>query len=134
LEADAFNTVTEPAAVQRRVWRNLTVVGLASVGAAFALAEWRFGLGVALGAVLALFNYWWLQSSLKGILATGSSKTPPGTMVKFVLRWILVALAGFAAYSTGYCDGAGILIGLTAPAAAVIAEASYVTFRSASRR
>lgn len=133
MEDTAIQATSEPEAVRRRVWRNLAAVGVAAVIVALAFAELRFALGVALGSALALFNFWWLQTSLRGVLAAGAGKTPSGTVLKFVFRWIVVALAAYAAYTTGYFDPIGIVLGLTVPAAAVIVEAGYMGFM-ASRR
>ncbi|HEU4387322.1 MAG TPA: ATP synthase subunit I [Blastocatellia bacterium] len=129
----AIQAASEPAAVQRRVWRNLAIVGVGAVAAAFAFAELRFALGIALGVVLALFNFWWLQTSVLGALTTGTGKTPSGTILKFVVRWIVVGIAAYAAYATGYFDPIGIILGLTIPAAAVIVEAGYMGVRAGRR-
>jgi hypothetical protein len=124
-----MQAATEPGAVQRRVLRNLIAVGVIAVAVALAFGELRFALGVALGSVLAVFNYWWLQSSLRGVLAAGTSTKPPGTILKFVFRWIVVGVAAYAAYTTGYFDPIGIILGMIIPAAAVIVEAAYLGFR-----
>jgi mannose/fructose/N-acetylgalactosamine-specific phosphotransferase system component IID len=77
-------------------------------------------------------NYRWLGSSLRAVLAAGAEKTPPGTILKFVVRWIVIAAAGWAANKTGYFDGVGILAGLFAPALAVIIEAACVVCQTIS--
>src|SRR5262245_2186945 len=134
MEANATHSLTEPPAVQRRVWRNLIVVSVAALALSLVVAEWRFAIGIGLGGALALFNYLCLQSSLRCVLAAGTPNTPPGTLLKFVLRWVIVALAGYGAYLTGYFDAAGIVVGLTAPVAAIIVEAAYTGFRTANGR
>ena len=117
---------TRPGLVERRVWRNLFAVIIAAVAISALAADFRFTLGLALGGALALLNYRWLGTSLRAVLAAGSEKTPPGTMLKFVVRWIVVAAAGWAANKTGYFEAVGILAGLFAPAIAVMIEAAYV--------
>ncbi|HJZ68318.1 MAG TPA: ATP synthase subunit I [Blastocatellia bacterium] len=119
-----------PEAVERRVWRN--ILGLVALGTAGAmvLADLRFALGVALGGGLALLNYRWLNSSLKAILEVGSEKTPPGTSIKFIVRWLAIAAVAWAANKTGYFDAIAILAGLFAPAVAIMIEAAYVTIRT----
>ncbi|HEX8090560.1 MAG TPA: ATP synthase subunit I [Blastocatellia bacterium] len=121
---------TEPAAVERRVWRNIFIVIFLAIIASAALADSRFMLGVALGGALALLNYKWLHSSLRGILAAGGAKAPPGTAMKFVTRWLVIAAVAWAAHRTGYFEAVGILAGLFAPAIAVMVEAAYVTFKT----
>ena len=120
----------EPAAVERRIWRNIfAVIALATVAAAV-FADLRFMLGLILGGGLALLNYKWLHSSLRAILAAGGHKAPPGTTLKFVVRWLVVASAAWVANKTGYFDAVAILAGLFAPAVAVMMEAAYTTYRT----
>jgi hypothetical protein len=123
-------TFADPAAVNRRVWRNMFVVIILSVAAAAIFSGLRFTVGVALGGALALLNYKWLHSSLRAILAVGGEKAPPGTRLKMVVRWLVVAAIAWAAHQTGQFDAVGIVAGLTAPAAAIMIEAAYVTYKT----
>ena len=123
-----------PEAVERRVWRNIfAVVAIAVVIAAFT-ADLKFMLGLVLGGALALLNYKWLHSSLRAVLAAGSQKAPPGTIIKFVVRWLVIAAVAWAANKTGYFDAVAILAGLFAPAVAVMIEAAYATYKSVTTR
>jgi ATP synthase I subunit len=121
---------TRPELVERRVWRNILVIIILAVGLSGLASDFRFTLGLALGGALAIFNYHWLSSSLRGVLGAGSEKTPPGTMLKFVVRWLVIAALGLFANQTGYFEGVGILAGLFTPAVAVIFEAAYVACRT----
>lgn len=87
-------------------------------------------LGLVLGGGLALLNYKWLHSSLRAVVAAGSEKAPPGTMIKFVVRWLVIAAVAWAANKTGYFDAIAILAGLLAPAAAVMIEAAFVSYKT----
>ena len=121
-------------AVERRVWRNILAVYACAIIAAALFADLHFLLGLILGGGLALLNYRWLHSSLRAILGTGSAHAPPGTSLKFIVRWLLIATLGWAANRTGYFDAVGILAGLFAPAAAVMIEAAYMTYKMVARR
>lgn len=123
-----------PEAVERRVWRNIFAVVAIAVVIAALTADLKFMLGLVLGGGLALLNYKWLHSSLRAVLATGSQKTPPGTMIKFVVRWLVIATVAWAANKTGYFDAVAILAGLFAPAVAVMIEAAYVAYKSLTTR
>ncbi|HKP14025.1 MAG TPA: ATP synthase subunit I [Blastocatellia bacterium] len=133
-DGDDADALTDSQAVERRVWRNILAVIAIAVLVAAVFAELPFILGLILGGGLALLNYRWLHSSLRAILGTGSAHAPPGTSMKFIVRWLLVATLGWAANRTGYFDAVGILAGLFAPAAAVMIEAAYVTYRMVARR
>jgi ATP synthase I chain len=126
-EAFAF---TDPKRVERRVWRNICVVIALAVIVAAAVFDLKMTLGVALGGALALLNYKWLHSSLRAILSVGSEKPPPGTRLKIIVRWLVVAAIAWAAHQTGYFDAVGIIAGLLAPAVAVMIEAAYVTYKT----
>lgn len=91
-------------------------------------------LGLVLGGALALLNYKWLHSSLQAILATGSEKAPPGTMIKFAVRWLVIAALAWGANKTGYFDAIAILAGLFAPAVAVMIESAYIAYKSLTTR
>ena len=112
------------------MWRNIFAVVAIAVVIAAIVADLRAMLGLVLGGGLALLNYKWLHSSLRDVLGTGSEKAPPGTMIKFVVRWLVIAAVAWAANKTGYFDPLAILAGLLAPAAAVIIEAAYVAYKS----
>lgn len=123
-----------PEAVERRVWRNIFAVVAVAVVIAALTADLRFMLGLVLGGGLALLNYKWLHSSVRAVLATGNQKAPPGTMIKFVVRWLMIAGAAWAANKTGYFDAVAILAGLFAPAVAVMIEAAYAAYKSLTTR
>lgn len=123
---------TRPEFVERRVWRNIFVIIIVAVAFSGLAADFRFTLGLALGGALAVLNYWWLRSSLRAVLGAGSEKTPPGTMLRFAVRWLVIAALGLIANQTGYFEATGILVGLLTPAVAVIVEAGYVVYRTLS--
>jgi hypothetical protein len=129
-EDEAVDSFTNPKAVERRVWRNSFAVIVLALVAAGIFAELKFTLGLALGGLLALLNYKWLHSSLKDALSAGTSKPPPGIMMMFVVRWLVVATVIYGAMLTGYFDGIAMLAGLFAPALAVMIEAAYVTYKT----
>ena len=130
LNDGGHGSFTDPAAVERRVWRNIFVVIALAVLSAAVLAGLKFVFGLVIGGMLALLNYRWLHSSLRAALAGGEKKAPPGTTMKFVIRWLVIAAVVYAASLTGYVDAGAMLIGLFAPALAIMIEAAYVTYRT----
>ena len=131
---DLSQSFAAPEAVERRVWRNIFAVVAIAVVIAALTADLNFMLGLVLGGALALLNYKWLHSSLRAVLDTGNEKAPPGTMIKFVVRWLVIAAVAWAANKTGYFDPVAILAGLFAPAVAVMIEAGYVAYKSLTTR
>ncbi|HWC76305.1 MAG TPA: ATP synthase subunit I, partial [Blastocatellia bacterium] len=112
---DAGPSFTRPGVVERRVWRNIFVVIAIAVLSAAVLADLKFVFGLVVGGMLALVNYRWLHSSVRGALATGEKKAPAGTTMKFVFRWVIVAAAIYLASLTGLVEPIAMLIGLFAP-------------------
>ena len=129
-ETAGADQLTDPVAVDRRVWRNIFAVIAIGVVLAALLADLEFMLGLVLGGGLALVNYKWLHASLRAVLTAGTEKAPPGTVMKFVFRWVIVGAAVYAASLTGRFNALAILLGLLAPALAVMMEAVYVTYKT----
>jgi|HubBroStandDraft_6_1064221.scaffolds.fasta_scaffold1216239_2 hypothetical protein len=124
-----IDSYTEPEVVNRRFWRSIMlVVVLGSVFAAV-FGNLKFTGGVVLGGLLAMLNYRWLLSSLRGILLIASPKAPPGTAMMFMFRWLVIAALGYTAYWLGHFSSTGIVMGLLAPAVAVLMEAGYLSYR-----
>src|SRR5262249_16061200 len=120
----------EPEAATRRLFRNLVISAVAMTTAGFVFGGAKVAAGRELGGGLALLNFRWLAGSVRGILAISARRVPPGTAMKIALRWLVVAAAGYAGYWTGYFSAAGILIGLLAPAPAVLFESIYLTSKT----
>jgi len=112
-------------AVVQRVWYAAPAVGILMVAAALIGFRWNDAVGVAVGAGLALVNFWFLHTSLESILGAGHETAPRGTSVMLLLRWFVVAVAAYAIHRTGWASGGGIVVGLLAPAGAVMLEAVY---------
>jgi len=130
LNDGGHDSFTDPAAVERRVWRNIFIVIAIAVLSAAIFADLKFVFGLVIGGMLALLNYRWLHSSVRAALAGSEKKAPPGTTMKFVVRWLVIAAVVYSANLTGYVDAVAMLTGLFAPALAIMIEAAYVTYRT----
>jgi len=123
------DTGADPGAVSARFFRSLVISVAALTIAGVVFGSPKIAAGIVFGGGLALLNFKWLVGSVRGIMAVGSARVPPGTAMKIALRWLVVAVAGYAGYKTGLFGAAGIMIGLLAPAPAVLFESVYLTFR-----
>jgi hypothetical protein len=128
------NLWSEPAAASKRFFRGLVISAVGMTAAGLVFGSTRVAAGIMLGGALALVNFRWLAGSVRGIMAAGSKRVPPGTAMKIALRWLVVGAVGYAGYRTGYFSAAGILIGLLAPAPAVLFESIYLTFKTVTGR
>ena len=125
---------TTPQAVEDRVLRNIVIAIVLGAIVAALFRGLSLTLGTLLGGALSIVNFKWLAGSLRALFEmnreTGNRKTPPGTMLKLILRWLLIGAVGYGASRTGFFDAAGIVAGLLAPAAAIIVEAGYSTYKT----
>jgi hypothetical protein len=115
----------DAAAVVRRIWYALPAVGALLVVGTLTWGSSQDVVGVLVGVVLAAVNFRFLETSLRSLLGAGYERAPSGTTLMLIVRWALVAMLGFAAHRSGTASGGGILLGLFAPAMAILLEALY---------
>jgi hypothetical protein len=130
--ADAYDIdeseATAPAAIERRLQRNIVIsIAIFIVFAAF-FGSARFTAGVCLGGALAYLNYRWLHGSLKAIFAEVKADEPPlgayQATAKFILRWLVIfAALAVAGWLGGMQVVIGAVVGLFAFAGAAMLEA-----------
>lgn len=89
---------------------------------------WRWGLGIFVGAVLAWFNFRWLQKGLDALTnayATEpkqqSAAVPLSTYFKAVFRYLLIALAVYVIFRLLNVPVLSMIFGLCALGAATFA-------------
>jgi len=115
--------------IELRFRRNMIVVIVVSLVIGFYWAGWRMGLGILLGGGLCIFNLRWLGGSVRAIMnhavVRQNNRVPPFTASKFILRYLIIALAMGAAVWTGDFHPLGIAIGFGAFAGGVMIEAGY---------
>ena len=101
----------------------------------------RFGLAVAAGLVLgcaiAFVNFHWLKRVVSALAdratATGERQSSRGVVLRFLLRYFLIALGAYAILKISRDSLYGLLAGLFLPVGAILMEAGYELY-SALRR
>lgn len=108
----------------RRVVRTIAVI--AGVGLLVALAGRGFGtaLGFAAGAAISWLNFHWLHGLVEA-LGPGGRPLSRRKGAVLVLRYPLLALAGYVIVKFFALNVIAVLVGLFVPVAAVIAEILY---------
>jgi hypothetical protein len=103
------------------------VVMVAGAILAFAFADLKMVLGIALGGILSLFNERWLRASTKAMIELASETGNPSvaTTSKFIFRFVVIAAVIAVAMKSGYFNLLGIGIGFAAFVAAAMIEAIY---------
>jgi diacylglycerol kinase len=115
---------TDPAAMERRLFRAmLWTVALAVIVSA-PLAPWRVTMGLLLGGVLSLFNHHWLRTSLDAVFSTAQSgKRVKINAARYVLRYFVIAAVTASAYSLNVVSLVATLLGLCSFVVAAMIEA-----------
>lgn len=128
-EIDGYEGSDEDARARWRLQINTYIFILVAMLAAFFWSGRRMMLGVAIGAILSLFNKRWLEGSMRAMLnhyiARETGKIPPYTVSKFILRYFVIALVIGAAVWTGKVHPLGIGIGFAALVGGAMIETIY---------
>lgn len=89
-------------------WILLAMLALAGL----VLKSATFGISILTGGVVALGNNYWLRNILQRILVQQRSDAVSYAMLRFILRYLLLAIAVLVALRLG-ADITGLLIGLS---------------------
>ena len=108
----------------------LTVAGWLRFG-------WRIALGFACGCAIAYLNFHWLERVVSALAdrATQSGRTQSsgGVVFRFLLRYFLMAVAGYAIFSVSPASLNGLFAGLFLPVAGIACEAAYEVYAAFAR-
>jgi hypothetical protein len=122
-----------------RVLRNMLVVSVLLVGPAFWFYRWAGSIGFAFGAAVSYVNLRSLTQSVEGLadrIVNRNSREKGGLIIlRFVVRYGLVAAVAYAIFKSSPLAFRGFLWGLCVPVAALMAEAvweGYTAFRRES--
>jgi small-conductance mechanosensitive channel len=121
----------------RRIF--LMMVGLLFAGVPIAWA--KFGPGMALsfslGGVISLANFYWLKRTLTALVNAvalkGETRSAAGIVFRFVLRYLLIAVASYVIFKSSEMSMLGLCMGLSLPVAAVLFEAVYTVYGALQR-
>ncbi|MGA7295621.1 MAG: ATP synthase subunit I [Terriglobales bacterium] len=123
-----------------RVLRNLLIVSVLLLGPAFWFYGWAGSIGFAFGAGVSYVNFRSLTLGVEGLtdrIVNRESREKGGRIVlRFLVRYGLVAAAAYAIFKSSSLAFRGFLWGLCVPVAALMAEAAwegYTAFRRASQ-
>jgi hypothetical protein len=98
---------------------------------------WRMALGFACGSAIAYLNFCWLERVVTALAdrVTSTGKPPSGRSVvaRFLFRYLLMALGGYAIFSLSPASLYGLLAGLFLPVAGITCEAVYELYACFAR-
>jgi len=123
-------------ALGRIRWMMLSV-GLALTVTAWLVFGWRAALGFLCGCAVSYVNFQWLKRAVTAmadkIVASGTRQSSKGVVVRFLLRYVLLAIAAYAILTVSPASLHGLLAGLFLPVAAIACEAAYELYVALAR-
>ncbi len=136
LDGEMLEEHTRYERVIPRVLRNMVVVSVLLLGPAFWFYRWAGSIGFAFGAAVSYVNFKSLTRGVEGLadrIVNQNSREKGGRIVmRFVVRYGLVAVVAYAIFKSSSLAFRGFLWGLCVPVAALMAEAvweGYAAFR-----
>jgi hypothetical protein len=115
---------TDPAAMERRLFRWMLWTVALAVVVSVPLAPWRVTTGLLLGGVLSLFNHHWLRTSLAAVFSTAQSgKRVKINAARYVLRYFVIAGVVASASALNLVSLVATLVGLCSFVVAAMIEA-----------
>jgi hypothetical protein len=115
------------------------MLGLAAIftTAAWLRFGWHLALGFACGCAIAYLNFHWLERVVSGladrVTQTGERQSSKGVVLRFLLRYFLMALAAYGIFSVSPASLYGLFAGLFLPVAGIACEAAYEVYAAFAR-
>ena len=117
-----------------RLVRIMIALSLAGLPVAWIRYSSAVALSFLLGSAVAIVNFYWLRRTIEAMAAylqtTGEKPSSARVVVRFVLRYLLIAAAAYVILR-GTTNGLyGLFAGLSLPAAAILIDAAYEVSRA----
>jgi ATP synthase I subunit len=98
---------------------------------------WKIALGFVVGCAIAYVNFYWLKRVVTGlaekVTATDKRPSSTGIVLRFVGRYLLMALAAYAIFKISPASLYGLFAGLFLPVGAIMCEAGYELYTALRR-
>jgi hypothetical protein len=121
----------------KRIQRYMLVLAILLPGAAWWRFGWRTALGLTCGCAVAYLSFQWLKGGVEGltdhIVDSGEAQSGKGIVLRFFLRYVLMALAAYGILTVSPASLYGLLAGLFLPVAAIACEAAYEAYVALAR-
>lgn len=118
----------------RRIVRILLVLVPGSTIALWLAFNRAFAIGFLVGGGVALFNLVVLKRLIIAladrVISSGGRERSSGLVLRFVLRYLLVAAVAYAIFKSSRMSAYGLLAGLGIPGIAIMMEAAYEVYVS----
>jgi small-conductance mechanosensitive channel len=120
-----------------RIPRFMIWVALFSTAICWLRFGWRVASGFGCGCAVAYLNFYWLERVVSAladrVTQSGQPQSSGGVVLRFLLRYFLMALAAYAIFSVSPASLYGLFAGLFLPVAGIACEAAYELYAAFSR-
>lgn len=121
-------------AAYQRIIRTLLILLPGLVAAFWMFFNHRFALGFLVGGAIAIVNFLSLKKLVIAfadrVIQSGGNERSSGLVLRFVLRYGLIAGVGYAIFKSSPMSAYGLVAGLGIPAVAIMIEAGYELYGS----
>lgn len=118
----------------RRIVRDLLVLVPCSTVVLWLTFNRAFAIGFLVGGGVAIFNFVVLKRLIIAladrVISSGGHERSSGLVLRFVLRYVLVAAVAYAIFKSSPMSAYGLLAGLGIPGIAIMVEAAYEVYVS----
>ena len=120
-----------------RIIRFMQVLGIVATIAVLARLGIAVAAGFLTGCAIAFVNFHWLKRVVTAFAdratASGERQSSQGVVLRFLLRYFLMALAAYAIFSVSPASLYGLFAGLFLPVAGIACEAAYEVYTAYAR-
>lgn len=125
------------AATYRRIFYSMAVLLALAAPLLWTVFGRGMGLSFLLGGGIALVNFYWLKRTLASMVdavaVQGRRRSAAGIILRFLLRYVLIAIAAYAIFKSSAMSLLGFCAGLSLPVGAVLIEAAYAIYGALRR-
>ena len=120
-----------------RIPRFMIALALILSAAGWLRFGWRIALGFASGCAIAYLNFHWLERVVSALAdraaQTAYKQSSSGIVFRFLVRYFLMAAAGYAIFSVSPASLYGLFAGLFLPVGGIACEAAYEVYVALAR-
>jgi len=122
------------AAAYERIVRILAVLLPCSTVVFWIFLDHRFAIGFIVGGVVAIINFLSLRKLVIAfadrVISSSGEQRSSGLVLRFLLRYGIIAVAGYVIFKSSAMGAYGLLVGLAIPAVGIMIEAGYELYGS----
>jgi len=115
----------------------MIVLAVLFTGGSWILYGGRIAVGLAFGCAIAYVNFFWLKRVVTALADRATEASQPqsskGVVLRFLLRYVLMAVAAYVIFSVSPASLYGLFAGLFLPVVAIACEAAYEAYAALAR-